>query len=66
MKLYARFIKVVLVVIVCGSAQAQDSFFEPDLIEIIPQGDSVSRYFVAVSLCSKRLCPYNVRSFFIK
>ena len=47
MKLYARFIKVVLVVMLFGSAQAQDSFFEPDLIEIIPQGDSVSRYFVS-------------------
>ena len=48
MKLYARFIKVVLVVMIFGNAQAQDSFSEPDLIEIIPQGDSVSRYFVSV------------------
>lgn len=47
MKLYARFIKVVLVVMIFGNSQAQDSFFEPDLIEIIPQGDSVSRYFVS-------------------
>lgn len=35
-----------LVVVIFGSAQAQDNFSEPDLIEIIPTGDSVSRYFV--------------------
>lgn len=48
MKLYARFIKVVLVVMIFGNGQAQDSYLEPDLIEIIPQGDSVSRYFVSM------------------
>ena len=45
--MYARLIKVVLVVMIFGNSQAQNYRFEPDLIEVIPQNDSVSRYFVS-------------------